>query len=206
MVFTYDAQERITAVKYSFGDYDSLHFEYNSKNQVVRMTYHFANEMIKTVVIEYNAQGKWSKFTERYTYSADQEAYTLTAEYDSNGNRIKIYNENETITYEYAAGNMTKSVFTNKSGAITSTYTTTYEYYTDKENKLAAFEEIYDFGFETHSKNLLKKESSISSSPTPPRTTSYTYEYNTNGFPTKKSRISSVSGSVYSNLYTYQCK
>jgi hypothetical protein len=219
-IYIYDTQRRL--IKFAedesnASDYATL--EYDNSNRVTKILGYEEGKLDATTLIEYNSQGKWSKITE--TYEGETEVDITTAEYDGNGNRIKINNANSTYTFEYSNGNLIKSVETEKNSGGTTVYTSTstFEYYTDKENKLTAFEELYGLGYEgTPSKNMVKKRSRISGGSTIPNVYTYMYEYNEKGFPTKVTesnsdydtngdgKIDSLDTQSSSGLYTYQCK
>ncbi|MES2731348.1 MAG: hypothetical protein V4714_06355 [Bacteroidota bacterium] len=203
-VFIYDAKSNIVKVTDDIG-FESFTLEYDSNNHLVKILSYNTITLKRTIVIEYNSQGFWSKVTTTDTGSSSSKV--TTAEYDSNGNRIKILAPDNTFEFEYAGGNLIKRTRKPNSG---STQIYTYEYYTDKENKLKDFEELLSIGYEgTPSKYLLKTETYLGTN------TNYTYELNAKGFPTKKSQSSTFDrnkdGKITSaddnvTTYEYQCK
>jgi hypothetical protein len=202
----YDSKSRVNKMASSE---NYLTVEYDNNNRAVKMLrYDMDGILTETIMIEYNTQGQWIKSTS--IDPEDASTTVSTAEYDSNGNRIKVTGDNSVTTYEYADGNLIKSI--DKYGS--NTKTTSYEYYTDKDNKLNIIQELFNIGYgATPSKNLLKKEMYNSSG----TGRTYTYEFNEKGFPTKMTTTTTGdinndnkvdADDVDIDVYTqsYQCK
>lgn len=209
-VYMYDTQNRLIKLHDGDSDSDNIQFAYDTNNRLAKIM-NFANNVLKgSGVVAYNSQGKWTKITSSWPGEVDTDV--TTAVYDADGNRVKISTSTETYTFHYSDGNLIKSIYTNKN----SNATTTYEYYTDKQNKIGTFEEMSNLGIGgTPSKNMLKKELFTSSHSSTPTITHYSYEYNAEGFPTKitsfgdydkngDGKIDASDSSITS--YTYQSK
>lgn len=201
---SYDDKARL--IKYSYQD-GYWKYEYDNNNRVVKVLSYRGDTLQGTRVLEYNATGQWNKST--YTLAESNHVSVTTAEYDNNGNRIKIVskdidgNVRFTRTFEYAGGNLTKETYVEENQGSTDTRITAFEYYTDKGNKLREFYEVALIGYlGTPSKNMVKKEkySSQASSST------YAYEFNEQGFPIKWIRTKEGSPTQYTTTFEYLCK
>lgn len=170
----------ITYIKYEYAD-----------GKAIKLTYYRNNDEASvnlTDLIEYNANGQWIKHS--YTVAGTNDKQENTAQYDGNGNRIKIITtvngkSVKTYTFEYSNGNLTMQIIEND-------LSYTYEYDLNHENELTNFESLVRFGYtgtqfgmeSTPSKYMLKKVNTfLKGSPT--HSADFHYEYNTKGFPTK---------------------
>lgn len=179
--------------------------EYNAQNKPVKTLYHNLrdNNQNSIVTIEYGANGQWSKRTATNPFKTG--SGVSVAEYDANGNRVKItftsdydgifFNTHEYV-FEYENGNVSRQlVYYNGDGGGNDVPGTpsdifTYEYYADKENKTKGLEagDLSDLSFNgpTLSKNLVKSIFEDDQGNGYQYLTEYTYELNTEGYVTKR--------------------
>ncbi len=128
----------------------------------------------------------------------------ITYQYDTEGHLIKEVVGSVIHDYTWQDGNMTSET-TTISGVPSYTYT--YTYYTDKENK-AHWDYNHngiDCFFGEASKNLLKHistEDLVSGTVTE---TNWTYEYNEKGLPTQMTILFVGTGTFNTYFYTYEC-
>jgi hypothetical protein len=139
-----------------------------------------------------NSQG----YVSNITGTNGNSNYVIIYEYDKSGYCTKeTYSSDNIIeitTYTYANGNMTSTTL--MSGTMSNT--TTYEYYTDKDNTLDyAHRGIIFMG--KSNKNLIKKATIGNSIIT------YTYDYDQDNYVTKQTRTAS-DGSIQWESYTYK--
>lgn len=212
----YNAQEKpIRITSQAMGEtgwYNLL--EYDDKGHLTKTTYYVAGQVREYQVYEYNQAARLVKAT--YHDAGGSISATFSHEYDSKGNRIKTMYESKqwggsptstTTTYEYAGGNLVRSIAT---GDGWSGSTTEYEYYLDREHKLGTYEATV-YGT-VPNRNMLKKitQTYPNSGGSSTYTYDYTYEYNDKGFPTKMIWVSkgSQTPDVYTHTtsYEYQCR
>ncbi|OYU96440.1 MAG: hypothetical protein CFE21_08580 [Bacteroidetes bacterium B1(2017)] len=124
-----------------------------------------------------------------YTYNAAGELTEQAVSGDFMGSPIE-----QSITYEYTAGNKTKE--TTDDG--TNTTVTTYEYYTDKANAGAKSEQA--LSFTPASKNMLKKTTNDDGT-----YTDVSYEFDADGKPIKSTEIDNTS-TIVKHTFTWSCK
>lgn len=193
--YEYNADDQL--IKFSDG-VTFIKFEYTD-SRVTKLIYYRDNDETKvnlTDQIEYNSKGQWM----RHTYiepltSGNKVIQENTAEYDPNGNRVKIiaYVNGKPVkiyTFEYSNGNLMKQII-DQDGASVLSYT--YEYDINHENELTSFESLIRFGYlytqlgmeSTPSNNMLKKVNTFDSNGSLSQTADFAYEYNSKGFPTK---------------------
>ena len=196
--------------------------EYYDKNNVKEEVYTF----------KLGSNGYISSAVNSYTYSnggfnyTDTENSTLT--YNTEGYLIKVVStdvrtsnkpgyvsstETNSFTYNYSNGNLISMEQTDG----LDTYTTRYEYYTDKPNNLPSDgDEILDFLLGKRSINLLKKETETpgtSTTNTPSNINNYTYTFNSDGLVSKRTRVSVYKQTGFPDqtytedyLFQYSCK
>lgn len=215
LAFEYDGQKRMTKLT---SDDEYLTIEYNGAGRAVKALTYDNNVLESTTVLEYNARGQWIKST--ITESVGGDKTELTAEYDGSGNRTKLtYNDfdgstldyGSTETFTYANGNLTRSeVSWSSQGSDPSVTTYTYEYYTDRENKMGYADELFvmlggDGLFFPQSRNMIKKKTGSGNNFS--GTTDYMYEYNDKGFPTKITLVDRYDNTTETDVYnlTHQC-
>ena len=193
--FAYDLDRRLVK------SYDGLtvYIKYAySGDRLIKLIYYHDNDeskVIDTDEIQYNAMGLWTKHVR--TMSGEEDI----AEYDSNGNRIKITSTKngkayQTYWFDYDNGNLVKQSRTryDKDGSVSSALFYSYEYDLSKANKLAHFELFFQRGYgrtsrlggeSTPPKNLMTKVHTHSSDGGPVLTTAdFEYAFNEKGFPT----------------------
>ncbi|OYU96447.1 MAG: hypothetical protein CFE21_08615 [Bacteroidetes bacterium B1(2017)] len=100
---------------------------------------------------------------------------------------------NESTTYEYTGGNKSKETYNDG----TTTSVTTYDYYTDKADP--AKKSMEAINFVNGNTNLLKTETVDGTD-----VTSYTYEYDSTGKPTKRTATST--GNPVVSTIAWTCK
>lgn len=191
-----------------------LEYTYNDKNQVKEITLTEGTDTEKQVH-EYDVQGRLSKIT--FTATED-EPYTVTYEYPDENTVVEkdSRNENEKITYTIEGGNLTKKVkeITNPQGQVVRSETKTYKYDTSIKNPDASLERkliSFDYFEEarytpSNSKNAVTEIATTGNDnghPLTSSTTTYTYEKNDKGYPTKKTKTIAGSSSSEVTTYTY---
>lgn len=171
--YTYDNKNRVTAMELTQGtNKEKRTFEYDEKGRVTK---------------EIHTQPGVEPITTVYTYPDDK---TVVEKNPSDPNRTKVY------TFEN--GNLVKSTYEWKdaNGQVMISETYTYKYDTTIKNPEASLERqlvslnyFYNpLFFERNSKNVVTErvfEGVDHTIPLQPRTTTYTYEKNDKGYPTK---------------------
>ena len=182
-------------------------YTYNEKNQITEMknTREGSTQVVK---FEYNAEGKLSK--------AIHSSHEITYEYP-NATTVVEKNSSEpnsTNTYTVVNGNVTKFLQERKDdlGTVRFTSTQEYEYNTTVKNPDFSLERrildpSYFYNYNpydaNYSKNVYTKrtDSYNDNGHTNSRTSTYTYEANDKGYPTKKTEIFEGGNTV--TTYTY---
>lgn len=182
-------------------------YTYNEKNQITEMknTREGSTQVVK---FEYNAEGKLSK--------AIYSSHEITYEYP-NATTVVEKNSSEpnsTNTYTVVNGNVTKFLQERKDdlGTVRFTSTQEYEYNTTVKNPDFSLERrildpSYFYNYNpydaNYSKNVYTKrtDSYNDNGHTNSRTSTYTYEANDKGYPTKKTEI--FEGGNMVTTYTY---
>lgn len=182
-------------------------YTYNEKNQITEMknTREGSTQVVK---FEYNAEGKLSK--------AIHSSHEITYEYP-NATTVVEKNSSEpnsTNTYTVVNGNVTKFLQERKDdlGTVRFTSTQEYEYNTTVKNPDFSLERrildpSYFYNYNpydaNYSKNVYTKrtDSYNDNGHTNSRTSTYTYEANDKGYPTKKTEI--FEGGNMVTTYTY---
>lgn len=182
-------------------------YTYNEKNQITEMknTREGSTQVVK---FEYNAEGKLSK--------AIHSSHEITYEYP-NATTVVEKNSSEpnsTNTYTVVNGNVTKFLQERKDdlGTVRFTSTQEYEYNTAVKNPDFSLERrildpSYFYNYNpydaNYSKNVYTKrtDSYNDNGHSNSRTSTYTYEANDKGYPTKKTEIFEGGNTV--TTYTY---
>lgn len=219
--FEYDSKNRPVKENYfENGVADGyLKFTYNG-NDITQEYYNKNNVKEDVYTFKLGSNGYISSAVYSYTYLdggfsyTDTENSTLT--YNTEGYLVKVVStevttsnkpgyvsskETNSSTYIYSNGNLLSSE--QKIGS--DTYTTKYEYYTDKPNNLqVGDDEILNFLLGKRSINLLKKETESSTS-SASYINSYTYTFNADGLISKQVKSSSGSN-ISTYTFDYACK
>jgi hypothetical protein len=139
-------------------------------------------------VYAYNTRGWCNRPDTAYLDNAPPSArYTITCEYDAQGNRTKVRSDNpaaptETL-FEYKDGNCIKATY---QAGTPLEYVYEYEYYLDQDNKLRTSHSENAYTRNTPNRNQLKKATiTYKNEPTYRGFTDYSYEFNAEGFPVK---------------------
>lgn len=182
-------------------------YTYNEKNQITEMK-NTREGFTQVVKFEYNAEGKVSK--------AIHSSHEITYEYP-NATTVVEKNSSEpnsTNTYTVVNGNVTKFLQERKDdlGTVRFTSTQEYEYNTAVKNPDFSLERrildpSYFYNYNpydaNYSKNVYTKrtDSYNDNGHSNSRTSTYTYEANDKGYPTKKTEIFEGGNTV--TTYTY---
>lgn len=182
-------------------------YTYNEKNQITEMK-NTREGFTQVVKFEYNAEGKVSK--------AIHSSHEITYEYP-NATTVVEKNSSEpnsTNTYTVVNGNVTKFLQERKDdlGTVRFTNTQEYEYNTAVKNPDFSLERrildpSYFYNYNpydaNYSKNVYTKrtDSYNDNGHSNSRTSTYTYEANDKGYPTKKTEIFEGGNTV--TTYTY---
>jgi hypothetical protein len=216
--FFYDGQSRLVK-SISYGYNHSL-YKYNSKNQVEIVNTFYTSSKGDTMShysdkkYSYNSQGKWVKCV---ITNGDTLTYA-TMSYGLNRETVHIYYPDEKIlagkvTYEYRNGQVMKRT-SEDFGDYPSVQVITYEY-SDKNNSLGYPDKVLHYQFNranrygdfpnphTLSKKLISKIT-YNDSRGYDGTTEYSYEFDSNGLPTKVITNSFSSSGSYINKYAYK--
>jgi hypothetical protein len=181
--------------RYAFGKYE---YEYNQQQKLIKTKFIHYNEadaiFDTSTAYEYDEKGRWRKTTVINNSGQITEAQEATY----SGDKITIkrtfsnsYNDYQEVL-EYSGENLIKS--TNSDGV------TTYEYYSDKENKMEPVIKLRLLA----SKNLLKTSVRTSLSSIYAITDNYTYEFNEKGYVTKSVKENDSGNTHYSTTTTYE--
>ena len=131
---------------------------------------------ISSSIIYYNAQDPTvatSGVMSTYKYNSAGNLIEKQEEYNSQAGKTSYL-----TTYLWSDGNISTEI---EVGSNNTTYTTNYEYYTDKSNSLAGTDAAMDFTG-VQSKNLIKAHKNGKDGST---IVSFTYDFNSSGKPTK---------------------
>lgn len=156
-----------------------------------------------TAKANFSIQGFPGTLTVDYTYNA--EGQLIRQKQTVN---VLVINQVTITDYEYANGNMVKSIAYSEDEPDAKTVTE-YTYYTDKsDSRNASLSKIYVEGLGIAgigSKNLIKK--SIETAPdADPVTTNYTYTFDADGKVLSEITTDEDSGDQSIATYTYTCK
>lgn len=216
--YSYDATDRLIKTDLEEGNYTTYNFE---PNKVTSKTY-VGNALSYTEIFTLNAEGMAVSST--YALAGAAVSKTIAYEYDSDGFLISKATTlvghssvDDTYTYEYENGNLIDEAHDYTADGLPST-DKTYQYYTDKSNNFDLKVSIMG----KKSANLLKKtvftiysNSTITSKPVISSvkkaalnsdvviTTSYTYEFLTDGKVAKQTTTIGTGSLV--NIPYYEC-
>lgn len=146
----------------------------------------YVSDYVRT---EIYVEGKYTytyKSTGKVTQNADgYVTKTVGTDVSSSTNPLEPQTtETSTKDFNYSNSNLTSDVEVNVRAGKTKTYTTTYEYYTEKAYSPALDIEDNNFLLTKPSKNLMKKNTQTNSEVgNTPYITNYTYTFNTDGLP-----------------------
>lgn len=189
IAYTYDANNRLIKVEQT-NDSDNDYSAYEYTNGLVSAIKEYDGGVLEsTITLKYDANKRLIELTE----DLDDDIYKVTFEYDNKGNVTK-----------------SEAFFDNMLSRRR-----VFENYDDKKTPLSAVPGLVEPSAMA-SKNNPGKETvqyftdqdgngQVDAQPYDSRVTTYTYEYNSNGFPTKITQ-SEAGGRSYIQLYTYNCK
>lgn len=180
---TTDEHETTRSLVEYTGDFITTIREYSGGKEVGKTTFEYENgKLVREVEVGSNSLGQ--TFTERMTFTYNSDGtitqtinggneYIITI---ANGNYMKDVHRGETRTYTYDTKN---SPFKNVKG-------------------LSAL--VVQGAYFSNANNLTGEVVELNNGV---RTVAYTYEYNTNNFPTKQMRKNSNDANIYTTTYTY---
>ena len=180
----YNLKNMLTSSEY----YYSVHIYYNSF--IFRTGWDNPSNMqkIQTRLYEYNSEGVLTKMID--ILPSNEKIYELSYEDNRISRQTIIYTQNEMssyIDYEYdEKGNMIKEIRYNISSEGIGEIWMTIEYeFDDKHNPYLAFKNLALPGKYTNPNNITKETYTIDVLSQNEQVTTYSYEYNSEGYPTK---------------------
>jgi hypothetical protein len=207
--YQYNYENQLVASSW-FNDESRRDFEFkrDSAGRITAIIGFAPINFTDTTIIEYDAQGRWSKTLYRIN-STDIPGFTVTPEYYPDGLVSKTTilrqwpdrSETEVHTFEYRNGNLGRHI--RRVG--NHTVTTRHEYYPDKLAPVSEVEflsTLRGYGG-SPSRNLVKR--SIEQTDRQTIFQEYQYELNSQGYPTVEYTKWGGSDWVSETSYTYAC-
>lgn len=210
----YNANNNITKMEFSGAGFSSYsEYLYDSKDHLFQKNDYSSDStlVIKDLVV----MNDDNNIEKNIWYYSDIDTITTTFEFDNNKNLSKInyyygdlvitpkYYANTVLTYN-SAGNVIKEVYTDIPSSETSEYNYEYDskispYYQNGLKWVYFLSSLHFYDnvgcfYYLSKNNPIKKTRTI---PTPLKTTNFTYNYNSDGYPTRITEGSSVTDLEY---------